>query len=119
MPINSRRHRKRDNKSRRTRKNKTRRRYKKTMRGGMPAGLIIKNETELEESWNKKDGDRFLIQAWEADDGRGTRERYLREGYTYEQLKKSLTYFLRMMMANEADTKRREDEKGFIVGIYY
>lgn len=85
MPIKSRRYRK-ANKSRRTRKNKTTRRYKKKQMGGGE----IKNEIDLEKSWDDK-----YIGYWEADDGAGSRIRVGRDGFkSSEELKKYLAYYL-------------------------
>jgi hypothetical protein len=74
------------NRSRRTRK----------MKGGND---LIKNEAELKNSWDKKERetDRFLIQSWLANDGKGTMGRYFREGMTYEDLKGKLNYYLKNM----------------------
>lgn len=107
MPIKTRRFRKRNNKSRTARKNKTRRRYKKQMKGGND---LIKNEAELKNSWDKKEKetDRFLIQSWLANDGKGTMERYFREGMTYEDLKDKLNYYLKNM-----------NKEGYIKEEYY
>jgi len=90
MPIKSRRYHKK-NKSHRSRKNKITRRYKKQKgRGSSLANLAIENENDLAKQWINP-----MIGIWEADDGMGTRERFFREGTTYDKLKKYLNYYLK------------------------
>ncbi|NDE13729.1 hypothetical protein EBZ80_02235 [bacterium] len=53
----------------------------------MGNGSQIRNEAQLEKSWNSNDG------IWEADDGI-SRERFFREGLTYDKLRDNLRYYL-------------------------
>jgi len=64
------------------------------MKGG---NGLIKNEKELQKSWDKKEKEtgRFLIQSWLAKDGMGTEQRYYREDITYKDLKDNLQYYFK------------------------
>jgi hypothetical protein len=106
MSIKTRRYRKRNNRSRITRKNKTTRRYKKQMKGG---GLI-KNETELKNSWDNK-----AVISWTVNDGVGQMTNIFRENAAtgnimpYEEFKTKIDHYLKQVIKEQKGAYIKEN----------